>query len=93
MLRDQGSDRPHRENHGSGRVLQRGVSADHTGHNRVQFAASRELVPPGSLQLETLLKGVFDKVRFLDLIRNFIVFEDDGDKVVKKLAGYWIFTR
>jgi type I restriction enzyme R subunit len=51
----------------------------------------KELVPPGSLQLETLLKGMFDKHRLLDLIRNFIVFEDDGEKVVKKLAGYHQF--
>ncbi len=51
----------------------------------------KELVPPGSLQLETLLKGVFDKTRLLDLIRNFIVFEDDGEKVTKKLAGYHQF--
>ncbi|MGB7749730.1 MAG: type I restriction endonuclease subunit R [Verrucomicrobiia bacterium] len=51
----------------------------------------RDLVPPGSLQLETLLKGVFDKHRLLDLIRNFVVFEDDGEKVVKKLAGYHQF--
>jgi type I restriction enzyme R subunit len=51
----------------------------------------RELVAPGSLQLETLLKGVFDKHRLLDLIRNFIVFEDDGEKVTKKLAGYHQF--
>jgi type I restriction enzyme R subunit len=51
----------------------------------------KELVPPGSLQLETLIKGVFEKGRLLDLIRNFIVFEDDGEKVVKKLAGYHQF--
>ncbi len=51
----------------------------------------KELVPPGSLQLETLLKGVFDKARLLDLIRNFVVFEDDGEKVTKKLAGYHQF--
>ena len=51
----------------------------------------KELVPPGSLQLETLVKGVFDKSRLLDLIRNFIVFEDDGEKVTKKLAGYHQF--
>jgi type I restriction enzyme, R subunit len=51
----------------------------------------QDLVPPGSLQLETLLKGVFDKPRLLDLIRNFIVFEDDGEKVLKKLAGYHQF--
>jgi type I restriction enzyme R subunit len=29
--------------------------------------------------------------RFLDLLRYFIVFEDDGDTVVKKLAGYHQF--
>ncbi len=51
----------------------------------------KELMPPGSLQLETLLKGVFKKSRLLDLIRNFIVFEDDGEKVTKKLAGYHQF--
>jgi type I restriction enzyme R subunit len=51
----------------------------------------QDLVPPGSLQLETLLKGVFDKHRLLDLIRNFVVFEDDGEKVIKKLAAYHQF--
>ena len=51
----------------------------------------KELVPPGSLQLETLLKGVFEQARLLDLIKNFVVFEDDGEKVVKKLAGYHQF--
>lgn len=38
--------------------------------------------------METLVKGVFDKGRFLDLVRNFIVFESDGEKTVKKVAGY-----
>jgi type I restriction enzyme R subunit len=57
----------------------------------------KELVPPGSLQLETLLKGVFEKARLLDLIRNFIVFEDAGSfqtgnaSPLKKLAGYHQF--
>lgn len=51
----------------------------------------KELVPPGSLQLETLIKGVFEKRRLLDLIRNFIVFEDDGKQILKKLAGYHQF--
>jgi type I restriction enzyme, R subunit len=57
----------------------------------------QDLVPPGSLQLETLLKGVFAKSRLLDLIRNFIVFEDAGSfqtgnaSPLKKLAGYHQF--
>ncbi len=45
----------------------------------------------GALELSTLLDGVFEKERFLDLVRNFIVFEDDGASVVKKLAGYHQF--
>lgn len=51
----------------------------------------QDLVAPGSLQLETMLKGVFDKTRLLDLVRNFIVFEDDGEKVIKKIAAYHQF--
>ncbi len=46
---------------------------------------------PGALELSTLLDGVFERERFLDLVRNFIVFEDDGANVVKKLAGYHQF--
>src|SRR5258708_24834015 len=42
-------------------------------------------------QLEVLLRGVFDKRRFLDLVRHFIVFEDDGKDVIKKIAGYHQF--
>ncbi|HOX27246.1 MAG TPA: type I restriction endonuclease subunit R [Candidatus Krumholzibacteria bacterium] len=40
-------------------------------------------------ELQVILAGVFDKRRFLDLIRYFIVFEDEGGgKLVKKMAGY-----
>jgi type I restriction enzyme, R subunit len=52
-----------------------------------------EKVAPASVpQLEVLLRGVFDKRRFLDLVRHFIVFEDDGGtSVIKKMAGYHQF--
>jgi type I restriction enzyme R subunit len=40
-------------------------------------------------QLQVMLEGVFEKRRFLDLIRYFIVFEDAGGGVlIKKMAGY-----
>jgi len=39
-------------------------------------------------ELEVLLKGVFVKKRLLDLILNFIVFEDNATQVVKKVAAY-----
>ncbi|MGQ9526077.1 MAG: type I restriction endonuclease subunit R, partial [Armatimonadota bacterium] len=46
----------------------------------------------GVSQLEVLLKGVFEQRRFLDLLRDFIVFEDDGGgRIVKKMAGYHQF--
>lgn len=42
----------------------------------------------GALELRTLLLGVFDKARLLDLIRSFVVFEVKGAQVVKKVAAY-----
>lgn len=40
-------------------------------------------------QLQVVLEGVFEKRRFLDLIKYFIVFEDAGGGIVnKKMAGY-----
>ncbi|MFZ6182024.1 type I restriction endonuclease subunit R [Nannocystis pusilla] len=41
-----------------------------------------------NLELSTLLSGVFDKARFLELVRSFIVFEEGEDGVMKKLGGY-----
>lgn len=41
-----------------------------------------------SFEMEVLIKCVFDKERILDIVRNFIVFEKDGDSEVKKLAAY-----
>jgi type I restriction enzyme R subunit len=44
------------------------------------------------LELQVLLAGVFEKRRFLDLVRSFVVFEDEGGgKVSKKMAGYHQF--
>ena len=43
-------------------------------------------------QLQVLLQGVCDHRRFLDVIRDFIVFEDDGSGLLeKKVAGYHQF--
>src|SRR5438309_2675314 len=49
--------------------------------------------PATALELETLVCGVFEKQRFLDLIRNFIAFEDDPDRGTtnKIIAGYHQF--
>jgi len=43
-------------------------------------------------ELQVMLEGVFEKRRFLDLVRHFIVFEDEGGgKLTKKMAGYHQF--
>ena len=43
--------------------------------------------------MEVLIKGVFEKQRFLDLLKHFIVFDEDPDsgKVQKIIAGYHQF--
>jgi type I restriction enzyme R subunit len=47
------------------------------------------VIESGRPQLEVLLAGVFEPRRFLDLLRYFIVFEDDGSgELVKKTAAY-----
>jgi type I restriction enzyme R subunit len=51
----------------------------------------KKIAPKGAVELEVLLKGVFDKRRFLDLILNFVVFEDDGSVIMKKAAAYHQF--
>jgi type I restriction enzyme R subunit len=45
----------------------------------------------GTPELETVLKGVFERRRFLDLVKDFIVFGDTGSDVSKILAGYHQF--
>jgi type I restriction enzyme, R subunit len=43
-------------------------------------------------ELQVVIEGVFDHRRFLDMVRDFIVFEDDGSgHVLKKMAGYHQF--
>jgi type I restriction enzyme R subunit len=46
---------------------------------------------PKLTELQVMLEGIFEKRRFLDLIRYFIVFEDFEGKLVKKIAGYHQF--
>jgi type I restriction enzyme R subunit len=49
--------------------------------------------PMAALELETLVRGVFDRARFLELLQHFVAYEEDGDtgKVNKILAGYHQF--
>ncbi|QSQ94625.1 type I restriction endonuclease subunit R [Acinetobacter indicus] len=42
-------------------------------------------------ELETVVRGFFDRELFLDYIRFFVLFETDGEKLIKKIAGYHQF--
>ena len=39
-------------------------------------------------QFDTFFEGIFEKTRFLDILRNFICFNVDGQNTFKILAGY-----
>ncbi|WP_230407766.1 type I restriction endonuclease subunit R [Undibacterium rivi] len=47
--------------------------------------------PLFEFHLETLVKGFFKPDLFLDYIRYFILFEQDDDNIIKKIAGYHQF--
>ena len=42
-------------------------------------------------ELQVVIEGLCAPQRFLGLLRDFIVFEDDGGRIVKKMAGYHQF--
>ncbi|MBD9371346.1 type I restriction endonuclease subunit R [Rhizobium sp. ARZ01] len=53
--------------------------------------ADGDFTPHGPYEMDTLLRGVFDKERFLALIRDFIVFGDQGAGAFKIIGGYHQF--
>jgi type I restriction enzyme R subunit len=60
--------------------------------------AGEDLAPASMPELQVVLEGVFEKSRFLQMVRHFIVFADEdededkeGGKVTKKMAGYHQF--
>ena len=47
--------------------------------------------PAGTPELGTLIEGVFERSRFLSLLRDFTVFSDTGSGLAKIVAGYHQF--
>ena len=47
--------------------------------------------PRLQMELETLVRGFFKPELFLDYVRHFVLYEQDGDRIVKKIAGYHQF--
>jgi type I restriction enzyme R subunit len=48
----------------------------------------KETAAPSITELQVLLSGLFDKRRFLEYVNNFVVFEEENGKLIKKIAGY-----
>lgn len=47
--------------------------------------------PVVEFEIEKIIRGFFDRVLFLDYLKHFILFEQDGDRIIKKIAGYHQF--
>ncbi|WP_265545123.1 type I restriction endonuclease subunit R [Roseomonas mucosa] len=67
------------------------LTADRERYMPWRTVTGDDLAPKGSPELETVLKGVFEKRRFLDLVKDFLVFGDADGRVSKILAGYHQF--
>jgi type I restriction enzyme R subunit len=50
-----------------------------------------DVAPTSVPQLEVLIKGMFEKKRLMDIIKHFVLFQTDGEKLTKILAGYHQF--
>ncbi|MFQ5564541.1 MAG: type I restriction endonuclease subunit R [Parvularculaceae bacterium] len=67
------------------------LTADEERFMPWRTVTGQDFTPHGPREMETLLKGVFDKRRFLSLIRDFTVFGDEGRGPFKIVAGYHQF--
>jgi type I restriction enzyme R subunit len=68
------------------------LTADRDRFMPWRTATGEDLAGSEVLQLQVMLQGVFDRRRFLHLVRDFVVFEDrGGGQAVKIMAGYHQF--
>lgn len=68
------------------------LTADKERFSAWKTIEGEELAPSSMTQMEVMIRGVFEKRRFLDLLRFFTVFEADGKgSWYKKLSAYHQF--
>lgn len=67
------------------------LTADQERFMRWRTLKSENEKPLLEFELETLVKGFFDRELFLDYLRYFILYENNGDTLIKKIAGYHQF--
>lgn len=67
------------------------LTADRDRFMPWRTADGATIAKKGTPELETLIKGLFSKENLPELIRGYTVFEDDGTRIIKKIAGYHQF--
>ncbi|WP_006787325.1 type I restriction endonuclease subunit R [Thiorhodospira sibirica] len=67
------------------------LSADQERFMPWRTTDGTRIEPKGSPEMATLIEGVFEQGRFLDLLRHFTVFGETGNGLVKIIAGYHQF--
>jgi len=67
------------------------LSADQERFMPWRTTDGTDVAPKGAPELSTLIEGVFEHRRLLDLLRDFTVFAETGSGLVKIIAGYHQF--
>ena len=67
------------------------LTADRERFQPWRTIASEDDQPVVQFEMEKIVRGFFDRTLFLDYLKHFILFEQDGDRIVKKIAGYHQF--
>jgi type I restriction enzyme R subunit len=67
------------------------LTADQERFMRWRTLKNQNDKPLLEFELETLVKGFFDRELLLDYLRYFVLFENTGETVIKKIAGYHQF--
>ncbi len=68
------------------------LTAGREWFKRWRTTTGEALAGPHLPELQVMLEGLAERGRFLELLRDFLVFEDDGGgKLAKKMAGYHQF--
>jgi len=67
------------------------LTADEDRYLPWRTIEGKEVAPDTIPQLEVTIKGLFNKTRLLSYLRDFILFENNGKEIKKKIAAYHQF--
>ena len=67
------------------------LTANHERFMPWRTTDGKQIEPKNKVQLPTLIEGIFEQSRLLDLLHNFIVFANSSAGLVKIIAGYHQF--